>query len=80
MSWEPAVMSGVGGMVGMGVALGYGFKKLVDVVAVQLYAQNEENKAMRVDISDKLDKHINDCKDCKTLQREVLDVSRSSRG
>lgn len=69
MSWEPAVMSGIGGVVGMGAALGYGFKRLVDVVADQLSEQNNEIRAQRQEISDKLDQHISDC---KSYQKEVL--------
>ena len=80
-------MAGVGGIVGMGSALGYGFKLLVDVVSKQLTTQNEEIKvlrqestAQRVEISEKLDRHIADCKECKSYQKEVMESVGSAKG
>ena len=56
-----AISSAVGGMVGMGGALGYGFKRMVDVLGNEL-------KYQRKDIAAKLDQHILDCKNCSRGQ------------
>lgn len=58
----PAIGAAVGGMVGMGGALGYGFKRLVDVLG-------DELKYQRKDIATKLDKHIDDCQACRFERR-----------
>jgi hypothetical protein len=57
-----AVAAGVGGMVGMAGALGYGFKLLVDVVSKQLGFQNDVITDLKKDIGDKLDIHMDECK------------------
>ena len=72
MSWEPAVMAGVGGIVGMAGALGYGFKLLVDALSKQLSFLINELSAERLQLSDKLDRHIIDCKECQRLQKEGI--------
>ena len=48
--------------VGLGGAMGYGFKKLVDLLG-------DELKYNRKDISLKLDQHIQDCKVCQKVVR-----------
>jgi hypothetical protein len=58
-SLEGTVACGIGGMVGMAGALGYGFKRLVDVLA-------DELKYNRKDIAGKLDQHIVDCRECRS--------------
>jgi len=60
-----AVAAGVGGMVGMAGALGYGFKMLVDVVGKQLSAQNASIEKLETGISLKLSQHISDCQKCQ---------------
>lgn len=66
-----AVAAGVGGMVGMAGALGYGFKALVDVVSKQLVAQNDTIQKLEMGISDKLDIHISECRKCQTAAADV---------
>ena len=57
-----AVGAAVGGMVGMGGALGYGFKLLVDVVSEQLTFQNSVITDLKTGIEDKLEIHMEECK------------------
>jgi len=64
-----AVGAAVGGMVGMAGAMGYGFKLLVDVVGKQLGVQNKVIHGLQTDVSDKLDKHIQDCKECRVAAK-----------
>ena len=45
-------------MVGMAGALGYGFKRMVDVLG-------DELKYQRKDVSSKIDQHIIDCRACQ---------------
>lgn len=58
----PAIGAAVGGMVGMGGALGYGFKRLVDVLG-------DELKYQRKDIASQLQQHIKDCNECRADRR-----------
>lgn len=50
--------------VGLGGALAYGFKRLVDVLG-------DELKYNRKDITVKLEQHIMDCKECQRVARDA---------
>jgi len=65
MSYDSAIVAGVGGFVGMAAALGYGFKSLVDVVGGQLKLQNSVIHGMENDIADRLEQHMRDCRVCQ---------------
>lgn len=72
-----AVAAGVGGMVGMAGALGYGFKMLVDVVSRQMTAQNQSINNLETNISSQLKEHILDCRKCQVVGAAAL-VSQSA--
>ena len=72
-----AVAAGVGGMVGMAGALGYGFKALVDVVSKQLAAQNVSISNLETNISAQLKEHIIGCRKCQVVGSAAL-VSQSA--
>ena len=61
-----SVAAGIGGMVGMAGALGYGFKRMVDVLG-------DELKYQRKDVSSKIDQHIIDCRACQRLTQAQED-------
>ena len=58
------VTAGMGGMVGMAGALGYGFKLMVDILGKQLTAQNEVIHGLETGISADLKAHRDDCRKC----------------
>jgi len=66
-----AVGAAVGGMVGMGGALGYGFKLLVDVVSKQLTFQNSVITDLKTGIEDKLEIHMEECKKVRDKCKDV---------
>jgi hypothetical protein len=75
MSFESMVLSVIGGVVGMGGALAYGFKLMVGGMLKQLTFQNSEIRDLRTGVSEKLDRHIEDCRDCR--RRSVSEHSGS---
>lgn len=73
-----AVAAGVGGMVGMAGALGYGFKMLVDVVGKQLGAQNASIEKLETGISLKLSQHMSDCQKCQVAASSAVIASSAA--
>ena len=58
MTWEGAVITGLGAFCGLAGALGYGFKKMVDLLGDELKAQRAECESIRCDIIVKIEKHM----------------------
>lgn len=58
MGWETAVITGLGSFCGLASALGYGFKKMVDLLGEELKAQRAESEAVRYDVLAKIEKHM----------------------
>lgn len=58
--WIPAVVTGIGAFAGLASALGYGFKKMVDLLGDELKAQRSESESMRNDILSKIEKHMSE--------------------
>lgn len=59
--WEGAVITAIGAFCGLAGALGYGFKKMVDVLGEELRSERVEMESIRTDIVGKLDKHMLEC-------------------
>lgn len=58
MGWETAVITGLGSFCGLAGALGYGFKKMVDLLGEELKAQRAESEFFRCEILAKIEKHM----------------------
>lgn len=61
MGWETAVVTGLGAFCGLAGSLGYGFKKMVDLLGEELKAQRGEVNCSLESIENKLDKHMTEC-------------------